>query len=201
MKTNEKLFVTVLAVAGLALVTTGASAHKLRESGKNVVLGSSKVSVTPSRDWNRLSQNIGKNTETWTIDGEQLNDVTFFLGIEPGMPLVRERSKKKEPMPKFMSTTLLVEVPELLETTYRAYKGIGTFEVISVQPEKFLGAEGVNFSYKYVDADELTRLGEARAVIVKGKLYMFTYDAPRLNYYDKAMSEYQALVKTAVLSK
>lgn len=201
MKNGGKYKTLALVIVGGVLLSGPAGAHKLRENGKSVVVGNSNLSVIPTRDWNRLSQNVGKNAETWTIDGEQLNDVTFFTDIQAGMPLVRERSKKKQPMPKFTSTTLLVEIPELLEGTYRAYKGIGTFEVLSTEPEVFLGKEGVVFTYRYVDADELTRLGEARAAIIDKKLYMVTFDAPRLNYYDRALDEYRALAKSARLGQ
>lgn len=201
MKRRTKFHALALVIAAAAIVPDVAHAHKLRESGQTVAIDGTTVSVTPSRDWNRLSQNVGKNTETWTLDGEQLNDVTFFVGIEAGMPLVKERSKKREPLPKLRSNTLLVEIPELLEGTYRAYKGIGAFEVLAIQPEQFLGSDGVNFSYKYIDADELTRMGEARAAIIGGKLYMFTFDAPRLSYFDKAIGDYHALLKSATLAK
>ena len=188
-----------MAMCSALLLATAAHAHKLREKGVKVTVAESNVSVTPSRDWNRLSARIGKNAESWTLDGAQLNDVTFYGGIAPGNPLVKERSKKKEPLPKFTGTTLLVEVPELLETTYRAYKQIGTFAVTSTDPVKFLGQDGVRFTYTYTDSDELTRKGEARATIIKGNLYMITFDAPRLHYFDRTIGDFHALVDTASL--
>lgn len=189
--------VLAIAMAPALLFATTAGAHKLREKGVRVTVAESTVSVTPSRDWNRLSGKIGKNTESWTLDGGQLNDVIFYGGIAPGNPLVKERSKKKEPLPKFTGATLLVEVPELLETTYRAYKQIGAFAVNVTEPVKFLGQDGVRFTYTYTDADELTRKGEARAVIVKGSLYMITFDAPRLHYFDRTIGDFHALVESA----
>ncbi len=188
-----------LAIVSAPLLGTSAEAHKLREKGVRVAVAESAVSVAPSRDWNRLSGKIGKNTESWTLDGGQLNDVTFYASIAPGSPLVKERSKKKEPLPKFTETTLLVEVPELLETTYRAYKNIGSFAVNLTEPVKFLGHDGVRFTYTYTDQDELTRKGEARAAIIKGKLYMISFDAPRLHFFDRSISDFHALVESARL--
>lgn len=191
---------TALAIAvGVALAVSPASAHKLRSSGEQVAVADSSMMVTPSRDWNRLNDKPGKNTETWTLDGEQLNEVTFFGGIEQGKPLVKERSKKKDPLPKFRSDTLLVEIPELLEGTYRTYKGIGAFQLIGTEPTTFLGQDGVAFEYEYTDADELTRRGEARAAIIGGKLYMVTFDAPRLHYFGKIVEDFRTLVGTAAL--
>ena len=102
------------------------------------------------------------------MDGGQLNDVTFFGGIAPGKPLVKERSKKRDPLSKFTKNTLLVKVPELLEGTYRTYKDLAAFKLLSTEPITFLGHDGVAFSYEFTDADQLTRKGEARATIVGG---------------------------------
>ena len=188
-----------LAMVPAIIFAQVADAHKLREKGVRVAVAESAVSVVPASDWNRLNGNVGKNTENWTQDGAQLNDLTFFGGIAPGNPLVRERSKKREPLPKFTASTLLVEVPELLESTYRAYKKIGAFSLTLTEPVKFLGQDGVRFTYTFTDADELTRKGEARAVIIKGKLYMITFDAPRLHYFDRSIGDFQAMIESARL--
>lgn len=188
-------------VAPLALLVAPqtAQAHKLREQGLPVAVADSPLTVTPGRDWNRLDLRVGKLTESWTLDGEQLNDVTFYAGIEPGTPLVRERSKKREPLPKFTASTLLVEVPELVEATYRSYKQIGSFRVLDVSPERFLGTDGVVFGYEFVDQDELMRRGEAHAAILGGRLYMISFDAPRLHYFARGISDFRALAQSARL--
>src|SRR5690606_23698764 len=157
----------------------------------------SPLVVVPGRDWNRLDFRAGPSTETWTLDGEQLNDVTFYAGIEPGKPLLRERSKKRDPLPKFTETTLLIEIPELLERTYRTYKSLAAFELLTVEPTTFLGREGVQFTYEFTDADELVRRGEARAAIVDGRLYMITFDAPRLHYFERTLADYRQLLESA----
>lgn len=188
----------VLALSVL-LMTSPASANGYREQGKTVKVAKSDLHVTPPQDWNKLSIRPGKNAETWTLDGEQLNDVTFYGGIAPGKPLVKERNKKREPLPKMKEDTLLIDIPELLEGTYRAYKQIGIFKLTSTEPSKFLGLDSVKFTYEYVDADNLTRLGEGHASIVEGELYMATFDAPRLHYFAQGLDAFHALVGTARL--
>ncbi|MAX00374.1 MAG: hypothetical protein CMN72_12195 [Sphingomonas sp.] len=187
------------AVAAMALLATPALAHRLRTAKEAATVAGSDMSVTPDRDWNRLSMAPGKHAETWTLDGEQLNDVTFYGGIAPDEPLVRERSKKRDPLPKFLQSTLLVEIPELLEGTYRTQKNIASFELLSTEPTNFLDNKGVRFTYRYTDDDALTRNGEARAAIVGGKLYMITFDAPRLYYFDKSIEPARALMTSATL--
>lgn len=176
-------------------------ANAYREKGKVVDVARSKMRVTPARDWNRLDIKPGKYAEVWTLDGEQLNDVTFFGGVEPGQPLVRERNKKRDPLPKFTARTLLIEIPELLERTYRAYKHIGNFAVVSSKPDRFLGQDGVHFSYEYTDQDNLPRRGEARATVVAKRLFMVSFDAPRLHYFDRTVSDFRALADSAQLAK
>jgi hypothetical protein len=195
---NRRIAIFVAAV--LALSASEVSyAHSLKKQGEAVEVADSNMTVTPSRDWNRLSGKVGKQTESWTLDGEQLNDVTFFGGIEPGKPLVKERSKKHDPLPKFTETTLLVEVPELLEGTYRTYKELAAFTLGASAPTKFLGRDGVRFAYEFTDRDGLTRKGEAYAVIVDKRLYMTAFDAPRLYYYDRAIADFRALTASARL--
>ncbi len=181
------------------LIASSAHANGYREKGKSVSVAKSEIEVTPPRDWNKLSIRPGKNAETWTLDGEQLNDVTFYGGIAVGKPLVKERSKKRNPLPKVSKDMLLIDIPELLEGTYRAYKKIGIFELTSIDPGSFLGEEGVHFTYEYVDSDNLTRMGEARAILVQGELYMITFDAPRLHYFAEGLDAYRALADSAVL--
>lgn len=181
-------------------ISSPAAANDYREQGKTVSVAKSDMEVTPPQDWNKLDARPGRRAETWTLDGELLNDVTFYGGIEPGRPLVKERNRKRQPLPKFAEETLLIEVPELLEGTYRAYKQIGLFELTSIEPGQFLGRDGVHFTYQYVDKDRLTRNGEARAVIVDDELFMVTFDAPRLHYFDRTLEAFRALADTATLS-
>lgn len=192
--------IVIILAATLALSTSEVSyAHSLKKQGEAVQVADSNMTVTPSRDWNRLRGKIGKQTESWTLDGGQLNDVTFFGGIEPGKPLVKERSKKHDPLPKFTETTLLVEVPELLEGTYRTYKELAAFTLGASAPTKFLGRDGVRFAYEFTDRDGLTRKGEAYAAIIDKRLYMATFDAPRLYYYDRAIEDFRKVAHSAKL--
>lgn len=186
--------------AALAVASPAAWAHSYREKGVAAPIADTALTVTPARDWNRLSGKPGKVAETWTLDGEQLNDVTFYAGVMPGDPLVRERNRKRAPLPKFTTATLLAEIPELLEGTYRAFKGIGTFAVTSSQPGRFLDHDAVTFAYDYLDADQLPRRGEAVATIVDKRLYMVTFDAPRLHYFGKGVADYRALVAATRLA-
>lgn len=194
----KPVVIFALSVAAVSF-SLGAQAHKLREKAQIVRVADDGFSVTPSQDWNRLDGNSGKRTETWTLDGAQLNDLTFYGGIEAGKSLVRERNKKSDPLPKFTSSTLPVEIPELLEGTYRTFRDSANFEVSAVEPVRFLGQDGISFAYQYLDGEHLIRKGEAQAAIIGGKLYMITFDAPRLRYFDKSVAEFRRIAGSATL--
>ena len=196
MSKNMWIQVAAIGIAAMSM-TSAALANGFRGKNMTVAVAKSAMKVTPARDWNSLSIRPGKKAETWTLDGEQLNDITFYGGVAPGEPLIREQSKKHKPLPKFSREMLLVELPELLEGTYRTEKGIGTFSLVASNPDRFLGNEGIRFTYQYVDADNLPRKGEARATVIKGLLYMATFDAPRLHYFDALLNDFHALTDTA----
>lgn len=193
----RSIVIGFVAIACFSSAAVNANAY--REKGKSFKVADSGMTVTPPRDWNLLSIKPGKYAETWTLDGEQLNDVTFYGGVEPGKPLVRERSKKHDPLPKFSEATLLIEVPELLQGTYQAYKKISDFTVTASNPGKFLGRDGVHFSYEYLDDDNLPRKGEARAALINKRLYMVTFDAPRLHYFERTVLDFRALADATSL--
>lgn len=195
---------TLILAAGMIVAATTSAvlpvpllANDYREKGKSFELSDSGVFISPPRDWNRLSIKPGKFAETWTLDGEQLNDVTFYSGVEVGSPLVKERNKKRQPLPKFNAETLLVEVPELLEGTYRAYKQIGEFRLLGSKPSTYLGAPGIVFTYEYTDGDSIRRLGEAHASIQDKRLYMASFDAPKIHFFQRSVGDFRALVQTA----
>ncbi len=201
MMTYGSPFRLVLLGCALIAASDAATANAYREKGKTVKIAGSTMVVTPPRDWNRLDTKPGPYAEVWTLDGEQLNDITFYVAVEPGKPLVKERNRKRAPLPKFRADTLLAEVPELLENTYRSYRNIAKFELVSSRPDSFMSREGVYFSYAYTDQDNLPRKGEARALLVAGKLYMATFDAPRLHYFDRTLPDFRALIETASLPR
>ena len=200
MRKPVRAWTLAFAFCALAVAGGSAQANAYREKGKAAQIADSPLSVTPPRDWNRLSAKPGKHAETWTLDGEQLNEVTFYSAVAPGEPLVRERNRKREPLPKFTAATLLVEVPELLEGTYRAYRKIGAFTLTSSTSDRFLGQNGIRFTYEYTDADQLPRKGEARAALIGWKLYMATFDAPRLHFFDRSVGDYRLLVDAVTIA-
>jgi hypothetical protein len=188
---------------GLALALAAAPAmagYKLMPTGKPVAVAKSGLTVTPARDWNRLGARIGKNAETWTLDGAQLNDVTFYGGIDTDKTLFREVDRKNRPLPRFSAAMLLPEIPQLLEGSYRVAVGTSLMRIDTVEPATFAGAQGVRFTYSFaVQGEEVRRKGEAHAAIIGGKLFMTTFEAPSIHYFDAGIDSYRAIASSAVV--
>lgn len=189
----------IIAAAILVSAAMPASAgNTLIAAGAPVAVAKSKLTVKPSTEWNKLGARPGKTAEIWTLDGGGLNKVTFYGGIPTGMPLLREVDKKNRPLPKVPAAMLVTDIPTLVENTYRIAFNASVFELEGVEPAKFAGADGVSFRYSYVQQDdELPRKGEARAAIIGGKLFMMTYDAPTLHYFEKSVQQFRQAADTA----
>ena len=187
-------------VLAATLVTPAIAGNSLVPGGTPVTVAKSKLTVTPPTEWNRLGARPGRSAETWTLDGDTLNDLTFYGGIEDGKPIVREVSKKSKPLPRFSGTMLLNDLPALFEQTYRVVFDTPLMEIGRVEPAAFAGRKGVHFAYKFTRPDEeVERLGEGYAAIVDGRLYMVTFEAPAIHYFANGIEAARAVATSATL--
>ena len=124
-----------------------------------------------------------------------LNNLSFFAGVLPGEPILRERDKKDQPLPKFKAKMLAPEIVQAVEGSYRILLATSLFAVDEVAPTKLDGHDGVRFTYRYtVQDEEVRRKGEGRAAVVGGKLYLVTFTAPEIHYYDAGIAEARAIM-------
>lgn len=189
----------LLAIVLLLFAAMPASAGwKVMPAKLRVAVAKGGMTVAPLADWNRWSVRPSKRGETWTQDGVGLNELQFFAGILPGEPVYRERAKKDEPLPKFRADMLTPEIVGLVEGGHRILLRTSLFEVTAVEPATLGGHAGVRFAYSYtVQDEEVRRLGEGRAAIVGGKLYLITYAAPAIHYFDNGIAEARAIMDSA----
>lgn len=184
----------VAALLGFAL-TFPAHAHKLIEPGTREKIARGTYSAAPGSTWNRLDEKEGKYQEIWTIDGDQLNQIMFFGGVPVGEPLLRERNKKADPLPKVAANMLLTDIPLLLERTYRTYYATTAMSIGLQEPTVFAGMDGIRFEYSYTALDdEVERKGEAFAALENGRLFLVAYEAPALYYFEKDRAKFQQIV-------
>lgn len=194
--------IRIAAMFGLALaVAIPANAgNKLIPAKAPIAVAKSSLKVTPGTEWNKLSARPGRNSESWTIDGDGLNDLTFYGGIENDATLFREIDKRNRPLPHMSATMLITDVPALLENSYRIALNTPLFTIDSMEPATFAGRPGLRFTYSFTRPDEdLPRKGEARAAIIAGKLYMITFEAPRLHFFDQSVEAFRQIADSAQL--
>lgn len=183
-------------IATLALLAAPALANSLIAPGPAIGIAKSRFSATPDNEWNRLSARESKQAETWTLDGPQLNSVTFYGGVAAGEPLLRETDKKK-PLPRVARGMLITDIPTLLESSYRAQGRVARFTVDAVEPADVGGHKGVRFTYNYIrTADDVERKGEAIGAMVGDALYLTTYEAPAIYFFDRDLQKFRQLAAT-----
>ncbi len=190
------------ACAALLIFSTPADArYHLMSTGQTQPVGKLGLSVTPDVDWNRLGSKIGRNAESWTFDGLPLNDLSFYGGIIEGQSLFRDADKKQNPLPKFSATMLPTDIVQLFEGSYRVAAHTALFDIDKVEPTSFAGQAGVHFSYHFtVQGEEVMRKGEATGAIINHKLYLVTFEAPVIYYFDRDIAHFHAIVATARVS-
>jgi hypothetical protein len=185
-------------IAAVLLASTAspvAAGWKLMPAKQSATVDSLKV--TPENDWNQSSARPGKQGRTWTRDGFELNAIEFFAAIPSGQPIYRERDKKRNPMPKFDNGLLLPELADFFEKSFRAQNQLSDYTLIESSPATLNGAKGLRVRYRYtLPNDELTRLGEARLAVVKGKLYVANFYAPKLHYFGSHLPEANKIMDT-----
>ncbi len=189
-----------LLIALLAVMAAPAIANSLIAPGPRPGIAGSKLSAKPDGEWNRLSLNEGKNVEIWTRDGHALNKVAFFGGIPVGKPLIRELDKKRQPLPKVAANMLMTDIPALLEATYRAQSAVNQMSIDTQEPAILGGKKAIRFGYNFTRGDDqVRRKGEGIGALVDGKLYLVTYEAPALYFFDKDIEKYHQLAASLSL--
>ncbi len=193
--------ILILVIIAMTMATTPAmSGYKLMPAGKPVLVAKSGMSVTPGQPWNRLGARVGRNAESWTLDGLTLNDMTFYGGIANDTTLFREVDKKNAPLPRFSSTMLIPDVVQLFEASYRVANGTSLMSIDSIEPAPFAGKSGFRFTYNFtLQNEEVKRLGEARGAIVDGRLFMMTFEAPIIHYFANDVGAFRAIADSAVI--
>jgi len=174
-----------------------AGANSLISPGPQAKIARSNLSASPTFEWNKLRYRGGKNVEIWTMDGDELNKVSFYGAIPVGQPIFREADKKNAPLPHVTANMLITDIPALLESTYRVQLNTSQMSIDSQEPTLVAGYKGIKFTYSFIrQDDEVQRKGEAVGAVVADRLYLVTYEAPAIHFFDKDVEKFRQLVTT-----
>jgi hypothetical protein len=188
-------------LAALLLLSSPATAsHSLITPGTAVTIAKSTLTVTANQEWNKIDERQGPYTERWTIDGVHLNELAFFAAIPSGMSLFGKVGKKDMPIPLFNATMLITDIPAMFESTYRAWGGVTVLTMEGIEPATFVGKQGIRFTYDITHHDDVRRKGEGYAAIVDGQLYIITFEAPTLHFFDAGIAAARAVAASAILA-
>ncbi|HEU4704451.1 MAG TPA: hypothetical protein VFS45_01900, partial [Sphingomicrobium sp.] len=159
------------------------------------------LAVTAPRPWNKTRQlfffDDVRWVEDWTLNGPLLDGISFVTGLPSGRYLIRQSRREDRQVPKFRSDMSAPEVTAMLESLYRVRGSSVDFRTLSLQPRRFLGANGFQFDFEHLDSDELWRRGRAVGAVIDGRLYLILFDAARSHYYGNAIGDFEAIVASA----
>lgn len=189
----RRLQLVVAAAALLAGAGVAKAGNRLMEANTPVQVASGAFSVTPPQAWNKLGARPGRGAEVWTLDGPPLNEITFYGAIQNDQPIFRDRNRRERPLPHFSSTMLLTDIPTLLENSYRVGRSVAIYNLDRMEPARFGGRDGVRFEYSFTE-DDVRRRGEGYGAVVNGRLYLITFEAPVIHYFDASIEAFRQLV-------
>ena len=196
MKTAGK-FSIALAATAMALAPAPALAGWKRITTEATDVGKGAFTVTPQTEWSRWSSRPSKNGEIWTQDGFGLNMVHFIGEVGNGETLFKDRKKKDRPMPKVRGDMIATDLAELFEASFSIEYDVTQFDMTSLEPAKLGGHDAVKMTFEFaLPNDALTRVGEARLAMVGGKVYLVSFIAPELHYFDQSIGEVRAMMDT-----
>jgi hypothetical protein len=185
-------------IASAVLAATPLTAGTLKPAGLVTPVAKANMTVTPDQAWNRGAR-PGRLSESWTLDGLTINELTFYGGILDNTTLFREVDKTNAPLPRFSKTMLLPDIASLFESSYRVALGTSLMKIESIEPATFAGKPGFKFTYSFAVSDEVKRRGEARGAIVGDRLYMISFEAPRIHYFARDVESFRKIADTAVI--
>ena len=169
---------------------------------QRVSVGNGSLVVVAPRPWNRHRSVLfedRREVEDWTLNGPDLDTISFVTGLKSGKSLIRQRRTASQQVPEFRFNMTPPDIAAMIESLYRVKGGTVDFRTLSLQPRPFLGKNGFQFDYEHLDDDELWRRGRAVGVVSDGRLYMILLDAAKSHYYDAELPDFEALVGSAEL--
>jgi hypothetical protein len=190
----------LLATALLIVSVPSFAEWAVMKADAEVKVAKGTIKVTPAAAWNRSTARPSRRGETWTRDGINLNELTFFGAIGDDEPILRQGWATNDKLPRYQADMLPTDIAELFEATHRMVLQSPVFKMGKVEPAKLGGHDGVRFGYSYAaQAEDLERRGEAVAAIVDGRLYLVNYVAPSLHYFEAGIDDVRKMVDGAVI--
>jgi hypothetical protein len=171
---------------------------------KEQKVGDGKMVVTPPRPWNRAPRSIFfdlSEVEDWTQNGLYLDGISLVTDLKDKKALIRQNRRDDRQVPVFRSDMTPPEIAAMIESLYRIRGGAVDFKTTSLIPRQFLGYPGFQHDYEHLDGDEVRRRGRVVGAVIGGRLFMIMFDAARMHYFDVGVVDFEAIVRSARLTR
>lgn len=181
--------------AGAALLAAGCAQVSHVASG-DVTL-KDRLVVTVDKPWNQFEGGLNDGVPTWTQDGFTVDALRFYVGLKDGALLAPTPSEPKGSKPlAFKAGMQPTEVVALFESLYS--RDGSSFTLDRLTPQPFAGQPGFRFEFSSVrKTDEVPLKGIGWGSVRGGELFVVTYTAPRLSFFDRHVASAEAIVKSA----
>lgn len=156
-----------------------------------------RLTVTVDKAWNQFERGMGDDTPTWTQDGFTVDALRFYVGLADGALIAPTPSEPKGQQPlAFKADMRPAQVVALFETLYS--RGGSTFTLDRLAPAPFAGGDGFRFEFSSIrKVDEVPLRGVGWGAVRDGRLYVITYTAPRLAFFDRHLGSAEAIARSA----
>jgi len=180
----------------LALVLLAGCAQLSKVSSGDVAIRQ-RLLVRVDNPWNQFDRIAGDTTPTWTQEGISVDTLRFHVALKDGELIAPTPPEPKGQKPlAFKASMQPSEVISLYEAYYS--RGGSTFKLEKVGPATFIGQPGFQFEFSSVrKTDEVQLRGMGWGAVRNGELFVITYTAPRLGFYQRGIGSATAIAKSA----
>lgn len=192
---NRRILAALLAVLVSWLAGCAQVSHVA--IGELTVRG--RLAVTVDRPWNQFERGLGDSTTTWTQDGITVDALRFYVALKDGELIAPTPSEPKGEKPLAFKAGMVAEqVVALFEGLHS--RGGSSFTLERIAPETFAGQPGFRFEFSSIrKADDVRLRGVGWGTVRNAELYVITYTAPRLAFFQRHLGGAQAIVRSARL--
>lgn len=182
---------------GLAIALFAAGCAQVSHVVTGDVTLRERLTVTVDKPWNQFERGLGDNTPTWTQDGITVDALRFYVALKDGALIVPTPSEPKGTKPlAFKAGMQPAEIVGLFESAFS--RDGSSFQLDRLTPQPFAGQPGFRFEFSGVrKMDEVRLKGIGWGAVRNGELFVITYTAPRLSFFDRHVASAEAIAKSA----
>ncbi len=144
------------------------------------------IKTTIPSDWYR--NNLGGKGLHISKDGMALNLISINK--------FKFRQKLPHTEKKYEEGMTIQDIADVTIDNIKANKSIFNFKVNTNTPITISGLDAYRFEYSYETEQGLKKKGITCGLVEGKRVYAVTYEAPRLHYYDKTLSDFESLVSS-----